>query len=258
MPTLLQIPIQFKTKEAIGLREQRGLHAILLGALNTASASLAETVHEMRVKPFSQALLPNKCDEPSTPWLWHVSLLDDGLVDPFLTGLAEAPPETLRQQPVQFQLDAVQRESKTYVELGKTPSAMNFKVSFLTPTSFKQRYYHSPLPTPYQCFQSWWRRWRYFAPAGQAINVAALDIVRAHLVVSYFNMRSDVMKAGDRHFIGGVGKMSFSAIQTEKVDAAWWQSIAVLAAYAPFCGTGHKTAQGMGQTAVTAVTKESQ
>lgn len=250
MPTLLRIPLHYETKEVIGFPEQRGLHAVLLGALHTASASLAETVHEMRVKPFSQALLPNKSDEPSPSWLWHVSFLDDGLVDPFLTGLAAAPPETLRHQPLQLLFDAVQRESKTYAELRKTPSAMGFKVNFLTPTSFKQRYYHNPLPTPYHCFQSWWRRWRHFAPAGEAINIAALDIVSAHLVVSYFNVHSEVMKAGDRHFIGGMGKMSFRAIQAEKVDAAWWQSIAVLAAYASFCGTGHKTAQGMGQTAV--------
>jgi CRISPR/Cas system endoribonuclease Cas6 (RAMP superfamily) len=44
--------------------------------------------------------------------------------------------------------------------------------------------------------------------------------------------------------------MTFRAIQTDQIANDWWQAITTLAAFAPYCGTGHKTAQGMGVTAV--------
>ena len=252
MPTILRIPVQYEPRNGVGLAEQRGLHAVLLGALGAASPDLAETVHNQRVKPFTQAMLPAQ-DNEAAPWVWRVSWLDDSLVEPFLDGLAGSPPPQLARQPVQFLPDATRREAMTYEALGEVRPASGFQVSFLTPTSFKQRYYDHPLPTPYHCFQSWWGRWREFAPAEQEINVALLDVVSAHLVVSYFNLRSEVWQGGQRLLIGGVGRMTFRAIQANRVAAEWWAAAATLAAYAPYCGTGHKTAQGMGQTAVTAL-----
>ncbi len=44
--------------------------------------------------------------------------------------------------------------------------------------------------------------------------------------------------------------MTFRAIQTGQIADDWWQAITTLVAFAPYCGTGHKTAQGMGVTAV--------
>lgn len=255
MPTILHIPVYYQPKNNIGLPEQRALHAILLGALQTTSPELATAVHDMRVKPFAQAMLPNK-NSPMTsdaPWVWRVSWLDDTLVEPFWDGLTAAPPPDLCRQPVQFAPDAARREAVSYETLSETPSAKGFQVDFRTPTSFKQRYYDHPVPTPYHCFQSWWARWREFTPDDLSINVAVLDVVSAHLVVSYFNLRSEVLQSGQRLLIGGVGKMTFRAIQTGKINADWWQAISILAAFAPYCATGHKTAQGMGQTSVVAL-----
>jgi CRISPR/Cas system endoribonuclease Cas6 (RAMP superfamily) len=59
-----------------------------------------------------------------------------------------------------------------------------------------------------------------------------------------------VLQNGQRLLIGGVGKMTFRAIHTDQIADDWWQAITTLAAFAPYCGTGHKTAQGMGVTAV--------
>jgi len=247
MPTILHIPVHYQPETGIGLPEQRALHAVLLGALHTSSPKLATAVHDSSTKPFTQALLPGQHD---APWVWRITWMDDTLVEPFWQGLADAPPPDLCRRPVQFVMAAARRQVVPYDTLAQTRPALGFQVDFRTPTSFKKRYYHHPLPTPYYCFNSWWGRWQAFAPAALAIDTAVTDRVGAHLVISHFDLHSEVLQDGQRLLLGGVGKITFRLIQTERISARWRQAIAVLAAFAPYCGTGHKTAQGMGVTRV--------
>ncbi|MCB8983446.1 MAG: CRISPR system precrRNA processing endoribonuclease RAMP protein Cas6 [Ardenticatenaceae bacterium] len=247
MPYALTIPVHYAVETPLDAGLHRGLHAILLGALHQADEQLSATVHEMRLKPFTQALLPA---EAGDGWVWRITLLDESLYEPLCQGLTEAKPGQLQKRPFHADLPAMTVIYTSYQALDQPPTAERYHVQFLTPTAFKQRTYTEPIPNPYLCFQSWWTRWNEFAPKDAAMNVAVLDIVKAHMVVSHFRLHSVIFRDANRWLVGGVGRVTFQVLQPKRVSSEWWQAAATLAAYAPYCGTGHKTTQGMGQTAV--------
>ena len=247
MPYELLIPIRMAAAARPGLPEQRGMHAIFLAALQTADPALSQIVHDAFVKPFTQALLENDDRDKLT---WRVTLLDDNLYGPFVAGLSSLNPGRLLNQKVHLDISAMQTHQRTYAELAETAAASRCDIRFHTPTTFKQSNRHLPIPDPYRCFQSWWSRWVYFAPPALTINIALLDIVQTHLAVSRFSLHSQAWSDGQRRLIGAVGKMQMVTLQPKKLEAHWWQEVATLAAFAPYCGTGHKTSQGLGQTSL--------
>ena len=247
MPYELHIPIHVPLSVRPKLAEQRGMHALFLSVLQAVDSDLAYDIHEQPIKPFTQAILPI---DGSDKWQWRVTLMQDELYTPFCQGLSQLTTPHLMKRPLTFHLAEGTCHHQTYSALAKVRGMDRYRLSFHTPTTFKQRYYHHPIPDPYLCFQSWWRRWQAFAPADLGINIALLDIVQAHLVVSYFQIRSQMWQNGQRRVVGATGQMTFLAIQQGKVDSFWWQGAAALAAFARFCGTGHKTTQGLGQTMV--------
>ena len=246
MPYEIEIPLQSDKKLRVDMTEQRGMHAVLLAGLAEADADLAGRVHDAGVKPFTQALRA----DTEQGYIWRVTLLDDSLYDPLCTGLSKLSPNRLLRNEIALDVAGRTETHLTYETLYETETAQRFLVDFHTPTSFKQRYLHQPIPDPYRCFQSWWSRWQAFAPPRQSLNVAVLDLVEAHMVVSHYKLRSQMAQDGKRRVVGGVGQMTFLIIRRNKVEAAWRQGMSVLGAFARFCGTGHKTTQGLGQTAV--------
>lgn len=245
MPYELCIPISSESCLRTDLAQQRGLHAIFFAALETADPTLSQHVHNSRRMPFAQALLSSPKQEGGT---WRVTLLDDTLYEPFIIGLGQIALIRLTDQKISIHTDAVEIEHKAYDNLQQEQIHHRYTFSFATPTSFKQRIFHQPLPDPYSCFQSWWMRWQHFAPPELGINIAVLDIVRAHIAVGAFRLISQTVMDGPRCYVGAVGKITFLIRQPNKVDKHWWQDVATLAAYAPYCGTGYKTTQGFGQT----------
>jgi CRISPR-associated endoribonuclease Cas6 len=108
---------------------------------------------------------------------------------------------------------------------------------------------HVPLPDPRLVYQSWLTRWNAFAPQEARINVALLDIVAAHVAVGRYYLRTEMVDMGrNRKVVGFVGKVQFNVIRARKIGDEWLRRLNLLADYAEFCGTGHKTAHGMGQT----------
>ncbi len=243
MPTIINIPIQTKTNWKPTFRHQRATHAILFQAWQQVDRTIAATIHDMPVKPFTQALM---VDDDGLNW--RISLLDDQLCEPLLTGMGRLSSLCILEHPVQLQLDCVTTTHQPYASLARTARNGRYGFRFQTPTTFRQGELSHPVPNPFLCVQSWWTRWNQFAPPDHAINIAALDVAHAHLVISRFNMGSRTWRDGKRHLVGGVGSMTFHIKHEHKLSAEWWQAIATLAAFGPFCGTGYKTTQGMGQT----------
>jgi CRISPR-associated endoribonuclease Cas6 len=222
------------------------MHAILFTALGHDDRALADRLHDAPVNPFTQALLGGR--GPDDPLRWRITLLDDSLYEPVLGGLHATQPTSVQGKPMTLDLTAVRSQHQTYDGLRATPVAYRHEFRFHTPTTFKKQYYHAPIPEPHLCWQSWWTRWQACAPARLAINVAVLDIAAAHLVVSRFRLDSRVVRNEQWHFIGAVGQMTFSTLAAHKVDTSWWHDVTALAAFSTFCGSGHKTAFGLGQT----------
>lgn len=246
MPFELLIPIKGEPWIP-DLDDQRGMHAILMQALAHSNTALAEQIHAAHINPFTQWL--QQSQEDTADMLWRVALLDDALYEPLVAGLHATEPNSVARKPIQIDLSSIYSDHCTYDALAAEPVSFKHNLHFKSPTSFKKQYYHSPIPEPYLCWQSWWAHWQAFAPPRLVINIAVLDVVAAHLVISWFRLGSQVARGNQWQFIGAVGNMTFSTIQTDVLEAQWWQSVTTLAAFSRFCGTGHKTAFGMGQTA---------
>lgn len=246
MPYELLIPLyEPKITGRLGLAEQQAMHAVFLRILQAADSQLATAVHDAQDKSFTQSVY---CDSETDTLTWRVTLLDDALYRPLMNGVTRVSDIHFQNQPLAFDWGAVQCKHQSYVDLAGIQPAHRFRLRFQSPTTFKQRIMYQPLPNPYNCFKSWWRRWQVFAPEEWQINIAALDIVHEHVAVTQYAMRS-VAYVNDKHpFIGGVGTMEFVALSRKKVEEAWWQKLSTLAAFAPYCGTGSKTAWGLGQT----------
>ncbi len=248
MPYELQVPVSLSQKGPPDLAQQRGMHGLFFAALQQADPQLSQAMHEREAKPFTQALLGGVADQPHT---WRVTLLEDALYDPFMSGLVQLAEIHLLGQPLHLDVAGVQCRHESYSDLIAAAARLRYRLEFLSPTSFKQRVVHMPLPDPYLCFQSWWTRWHRFAPTEGSINVALLDIIRAHVAIAGFHLSSQLLRDEKRSLVGGIGRMTFIVRQSHKVEPDWWQQMASLAAFARYCGTGSKTTQGLGQTVVT-------
>lgn len=247
MPYEIHIPLHSESAWQPSWGEQRGLHAVFMGSLDQADPSLAQTIHDSRVKPFTQALI---CQEAASAPVWRITLLDDKLYEPFWYGLGRLAPQRLLDRPLDLAITARQSYYQSYAELAQTAISYRYPLIFHTPTTFKQQLLQQPIPDAYLCFQSWWGRWQAFAPPDLGINIALLDVISAHCIPTSFQLFSRHLKDGQRHVVGAVGRMTLRVNQPDKVLDHWWQSAAVLAAYATFCGTGYKTTHGLGVTCV--------
>jgi CRISPR-associated endoribonuclease Cas6 len=79
--------------------------------------------------------------------------------------------------------------------------------------------------------------------------VALLDVVAAHVGVGRYELRTEMVDLGEeRKVVGFVGMVQYNVLRAGMIGEEWVRRLNVLADYAAFCGTGHKTAQGMGQT----------
>ncbi len=118
-----------------------------------------------------------------------------------------------------------------------------WKLSFETPVTFNSGVGYLPFPLPNILIASWMRRWQAFAPL--ALPDDLQKSVRERLLVSSYNMRSAVVRYGERMHPGGLGSYTLRAL---KMPASERAQVDLLANYAFFCGSGYKSTQGMGLT----------
>ena len=123
-----------------------------------------------------------------------------------------------------------------------------FAFRFRSPTSFRSQDMHYPLPDPLLAFQSWLLRWNAFAPSQLHLNVNTLDLVSAHVAISRHRIETRAVEFDRFTQVGFVGTVTYQVVKRRLLNGDLLRRLNILADYAPFCGTGHKTTQGMGQT----------
>lgn len=145
--------------------------------------------------------------------------------------------------------------------IGADNNYMNLE--FLTPTTFQHKRVSKdiPLPNPDSVFGSYLNRWLTFSGArledwqaeetfgeylDECLAVTRLQIRTQRVVFSEKNSSNAAT--------GFVGQVRFSLFGSHKKNrfGAWWQHYAnlacMLADFAFYAGTGHRTARGLGQT----------
>jgi len=116
---------------------------------------------------------------------------------------------------------------------------------FLTPTSFRAGNWDLPLPLPRLVFRSYQKRFEEFAHITVPPEFA--DSVEEHVGVSRLDrLSTDIIKTKKVMLIGFTGDVVFQI--DSKAPSEFVRYVNLLADYAFFCGTGRKTAVGMGQT----------
>ncbi len=133
-----------------------------------------------------------------------------------------------------------QRLAQTHLLDRKPP--VSWQVSLTTPTAFHGAEGHIPFPLPSLLVGSWLRCWQTFGP----VQLPKDTIASARrLVVSAYRLKTVPVQDGYRTTIGCVGRLTMRALRMKPGERA---AMNLLAAYAFWCGSGHRTTQGMGMT----------
>jgi len=244
----------------------RATYGMFLSWIRQANPGLAQELHDIEgLKPFTvsgllglrQGVRGEMHLDPQHPLWWRVTTLTPRLSLVVLEQVLPALPDqvTLAEQPfqvVEATVDGAEHPwagQTSYEELAQRhllgmeePSSW-LNLEFATPTTFHTGGKHLPFPLPELCFDHWLNKWNSFAPL--SLHPDVKRFAEECLAVSRYHLRSQPVRFGPATFIGFVGRCSFRALRR---DPYWLRLLHTLAAYAFYCGTGHRTTMGMGQT----------
>lgn len=252
-----------KTTAYLPLQYSVGLHAWFLDQVRQLDPELSAYLHDgeseksFTISGLEGVLLP--CGrqlqlQPDQTYRWYVTALSQRVVQWLEKWLQQLPPEvTLRQVSLQISSWAIAFTPTTYAQLFYRHSHSNSTIalSFLTPTSFRRKGHHLPLPWPVNVFHSYLRRWNDFAgmPFNQETFLAQID---ERTIIHRHRLESVKVAAGKRGSVTGfTGAIEFGLSKTDKSgeeQAQFERLFYALGELAPYSGTGHKTTFGLGQT----------
>jgi CRISPR-associated endoribonuclease Cas6 len=224
----------------------RALNALLYHWLDAADPKLAAFVHDQaEPKPFTVSPLLNDGTER---YRFRMTLLEDEYGPYVARGMERE--RSVRVGTKVLLIDGETRvEQQGYAELARQAGTRSVvALQFESPTAFKVREMHYPLPDPVLVFASYHARWNAFAPPEYRIDEGWREWLSTHVALSRVEVRTAVLSFGRYQHVGYVGQAEYTVVDKQSDPLAQRGPLNVLADYAYFCGTGHKTTQGMGQT----------
>ena len=99
------------------------------------------------------------------------------------------------------------------------------------------------LPLPGLVFDSYLQRWNAFAPV--ALHPDVKRYAEECVAISRYRLQTVLVEFGAARHVGFVGRCQFMALVH---DPYWLRLLNLLAAFALYAGTGHRTTMGLGQT----------
>jgi CRISPR-associated endoribonuclease Cas6 len=182
---------------------------------------------------------------------WRVTGLSAAAVAGLAAWLKQPPTEmVLKDTPLVIQAIELALPATTYQGLKQSaadaPSSLD--LTFASPTSFRRRGHHLPLPWPRNVFHSYLRRWNHFS--GQAVpQDDFLDWVDDHVIIQRHQLQSVKVAAGKRGSVTGfTGAVTYGLDRKAQAHGEFYPLFFALGRLAPYCGTGHKTTFGLGET----------
>ncbi len=237
-----------------------GLHAWFLQQIQAINPALSAYLHDGESeKAFTLSRLDGQLDtegrqfrlRPEQTYHWTITALSQDTVQGLADWLKVLPERVeLYDAPLTIQQVDIAHPAATYTEFiaREVPLSPTVTLSFLSPTSFRRKGHHLPLPWPRNIFHSYLRRWNDFS--GQSIEQDAfLDWIDEHVIIQRHQLQSQKVAAGKRGSVTGfVGAIQFSLANKAKSDRGYVDLFYRLGQLAPYFGTGHKTTFGLGQT----------
>lgn len=228
----------------------RAIHAQVLAWLNLGNREIAQSLHAAQISPLSLSGLlghrRRRGTQPGDTFSIRISLLNGNLLEPLLTGIqaTEHQPVVLGKFPFKirnyfaFPGTHPLAGSTDYESLAQSLPLSDIQLSFLSPTSFKQKQIIQPFPLPDLVFGSLQRRWNSFAPENLQFPACEWQGL-----VSAYDLKTQALRLEGGAEIGAQGWVRYRFRNPEQAKMA-----SILAYFAFFSGVGRKTTMGMGQT----------
>jgi CRISPR-associated endoribonuclease Cas6 len=264
---------QLEKSELVGLRFElrpcqavelfpdyaKGLHAWFLHQIQAYDPDLSRYLHDQQTE---KAFTLSRLDGPilvngdklilstDTTHHWYLTLLSAEVIQGVLPWLRELP-NILELARNPFHIEGVTTflPPQTYGDLYQVKPRRTVNLSFLSPTSFRRKGNHFPLPVPNNLFHSYLRRWNEFSGYALDDDDEFLAWIDECVRIDRHWLESLVVPGGKRGNVTGfVGAIALSLSPKARENPEFSQLFHNLTHYAPYCGTGHKTPFGLGQT----------
>lgn len=235
------------------------LHSWFLDQVRRKDFELSSYLHDgQSEKPFTISNLRGEMQSQGRSLLlpshqqyeWTITALSQPLTK-WVQHWVQTPPTEIKLRSGTFNIVHWQlsHSPTTYAQLLQAPDPdLTILLSFITPTSFRRKGNHLPLPIPFNLFHSYLRRWNDFS--GYDVDQDSfLDWVDTGTLILGHQLQSVKVTAGKSGSVTGfTGSVQLGLSAKAKQEADFVQLWQALGRFAPYCGTGHKTTFGLGQT----------
>ena len=255
----LEFELEALTTSSLYSQYTIALHAWFLDQVRQFDPDLSAYLHDGESeKPFNISALESQLLpagkqlqlEANQILRWQVHALSAKVVQ-FLQKWLTKLPQTLKLRDASLKIKQVTISDPptSYPQLLELPAQYsNVNLSFISPTSFRRKGHHFPLPVPVNLFHSYLRRWNDFSqiPISQT---SFLDWIDENVIIHGHRLESIKVAAGKRGSVTGfTGAISCGLSKAGLAHTEFTQLFYALVKLAPYCGTGHKTTFGLGQT----------
>ena len=235
-----------------------GLHAWFLDRVRQVDAEFSAYLHDGESeKPFTISALNGEMISSgrqiqvfaNNKYRWYLTALSQPLQQ-WMAEWVKKMPSTIDLRTVNLKINAcnIVHAPTTYAQLLNSENEKNVTLKFISPTSFRRKGHHFPLPLPTNIFHSYLRRWNNFS--GMTFEQDAfLAWVDECVLVNRCQISTDKVLAGKKGAVTGfTGAIELSLTKEAAKNPEYQQLFYALGRLAPYCGTGHKTTFGLGQT----------
>ncbi len=259
----------------------RPAQAWFLNQVMLKQPHLAKSLHdETGSKPFSVSSLLNRYGHPhkqgdilqeGQECSIRITTIGEELSDLFLNHILNKLPKTLTLYKMNFRIDGVTLNPREHAWAGETTFAeiaqdsQYVKVShetrmeFVSPTAFRSNGNDIVLPIPGQVFRSLSQKWNAFCPVSMQLQdfwpEFAADCILVDEMTSVNTTYWEFAEGTRGTATGFTGTIGFALLPKAKIKERWqpyWDGADVvmqsLARFAFFCGVGHHSTIGMGQS----------
>lgn len=245
-----------------------GLHAWFLEQVRQFDPDLSAYLHDGESeKPFNISALSGQLVasgkqlrlEANQIYYWHVNALSQRVAQFLKHWLTQLPERLdLKGASLEIKKVSIAYAPTTYKQLleSSTDRPFTISLSFISPTSFRRKGNHFPLPVPENLFHSYLRRWNDFSamPTEQEPFLKWID---EGVIIHQHRLESEKVAAGKRGSVTGfTGAISLGLTKAALTKEKFSELFYALVRLAPYCGTGHKTTFGLGQTRLDWVEQE--
>ncbi|MGD1875262.1 MAG: CRISPR-associated endoribonuclease Cas6 [Mastigocoleus sp.] len=236
----------------------KGLHAWFLDQVRQSNPELSAYLHDGESeKPFTISRLSGEFLNTgkhlhlssTSEYRWYLSVLSSQVTQWLSSWLENLPSIIdLRSAPLQIKSVNFAHPPTTYAKLLRKRVQKTISLNFISPTSFRRKGHHFPLPLPFNIFQSYLRRWNDFS-GNPVKHRDFLEWVDSNIIIISHQLSTTKVAAGKRGSVTGfTGVVEFGFSKDASNTPNYVKLVNALSQLAPYCGTGHKTTFGLGQT----------